>query len=252
MKNVLVPALSALLASALTAVALELTRDSRGAGATGTEGAIAPPVAKAPPAGEEAAPADLAPPISSATLARLAAVEERLDQIEARAAGRQALVPEETGGAAPLLDDERARAFVLGVLEDEQRAREEERLSIQRDRLAAGLRSRIDRTAEALELSNEEAGAVFDVYQAAVERRGEVFETMREGGPDPGAREWVREEMQRIEEWKTQELERELGRELARQVMALEEGRMSGFPRELWRAERLEGRFPGRTGLERP
>jgi uncharacterized protein YqeY len=248
MKNVLVPVLSALLASALTAVALELTRDSRGAGATGAEGAIAPPVAMAPPAEVEAAPSELAPPIAGATLARLAAVEERLDQLEARAAGRQALVPEKTQAAAPLLDDEGARAFILGVLEDERRARDEERLSIQRERLAAGLRSRIDRTAEALELSPEEADAVFDVYQASVARRGEVFETMREGGRDPGAREWVREEMQRIEEWKTQELERELGGELARQVMVLEDGRMSGFPRELWRG-RLEGRS---MGPERP
>jgi len=244
MKNLLVPVISALLASILTAVALELTRDSRRPGAPPRKSAIAPPAAAEAPAVDETAPAELAPPTTSATLARLAAIEERLDQIEARAAARQPLVPERARAQAPLLDDEQARTFVLGVLEDERRAREEERLSDQRERLAAGLRSRIERTAEELELSPEQSSAVFDVYQAAIERRGEVFATLRDGGGDPGTREWVREEMQRIEEWKAQELERELGDVLARQVMVLEDGRMSGFPRELWRG-RLDGRNMG-------
>ncbi len=242
MKNFLPPFLSALFAACLTAFLLTLLREPRpDAARVVAVPAPSPRPALAAPA-RDPAPAELVAPVQGQVLARLAALEQRLAELESKSAIRRAVDRLPARSDALGSEAGQARTFVLDVLEEDRRLHDEARATERREMLESRLQDRVARTAEELGLSSQDEATVFSVLQEEVDRRNELFESMRQGSFDPSSREFVREEMSRIQDWKLEELSRQLGPALAQQVLELETGgRGRGFARNLFRGVRGDG-----------
>ena len=240
MKNLLPPFLSALFAACLTAFLVTLLREPRpDAARVVAVPAPSPRPALAAPARDPApAPAELVAPVQGAVLARLAALEQRLAALESKNAIRRAVDGRPTKSDALGSEGGPARTFVLDVLEEDRRLRDEARATERREMLVSRLQDRVARTAEELGLSSQDEATVFSVLQEEIDRRNELFESMRQGSFDPSSRDLIREEMSRLQDWKMEELSRQLGPALAQQVLEFETGRRGGFARDLFRGAR--------------
>jgi hypothetical protein len=239
MKSFALPLAAALLASLLTAGALELRRPAPAATAERALPSVEPATrAAAPgsatPAGALALPVDLEREL--AHLERVDELEERVLDLEARLSeltvARRA-VPESLasaaltpGEAARLAETgEDAREFVLDVLTAEREEREAEQAERRQALLEQRLARQAERIATELGLVPRDRDAVYSVMLEENQRRGAVMDRMRTGDLDAIDRESVRSEMEAIRGWKSEELTTRLGPELAEQVLALDRER---------------------------
>ncbi len=246
MKNTLSLLACAFVASALTAGGIELLRDDGRASAEPVS--VPERVAIERPAPPSSAAPD---PSGAEALARLAELERRLAQLEAGLdASRQPVAAQEEVDSEPIgwlgglgagleQPDEKARAFVLDVVEQERQVREEERAEERRRWDEERLARQASSAAERLGLSAQDEENLLAILLEERERRTAFYDTMREGGFDPTARDLAREEFARIEAWKSEELGVKFGSELASKILDLERERRSdrwgsGMSRGFW------------------
>lgn len=227
------PLLAAVLASALTAAAVPFLLGAP-ASPDAQRGAVA------------TAPREAAAPAADEGLARrVDALAMRLSELDARLAALAAPREETARVAATTLDalervaagDPAARAsdapaqdVILDVIrrhEEEQQAAEEERRQEEREARAL---ARADRIAEELGLATRDRDKVYGVLLGESERRRAAFERMDDAGYDPLARDTMRQEMDAVDAWRKEELARQLGVQLAEQVLELDDDR-GGFRR---------------------
>ena len=90
--------------------------------------------------------------------------------------------------------------------------------------------------AEALEMTAEDEARLYGVLLDEYRRRADYFEELRKDAFDPEARARVREELAAIQQWKTEELQAQIGAELAVAVQDFERrtdrGLFRNFERE--------------------
>ncbi len=236
MKTIPIALTSALGASLLTAGAFELLRNAPRPVAleqeVGRSLAAAPePGASAPHEQELVRPEE---PRSEIPEQRLAELEARIAILESElsSVSRRTRVDEPLeaplSALDPAADTDGTRDLVLQVIEEERRARERREEELRATRLEERLREQAARAAEELGLSPSEEGALLSVIREESTRREDLFRTLRESEFDPALRESVRSGMEALQTWKTLELEKRFGVELAGRISELDPGRRFG------------------------
>lgn len=229
MKTITPPLLAALAAAVLTAGALELLHRQRGA-----EPAAAP-TREVARAASEPAPSAAEPTVEPAALVdptlrsdleelsmRLTSIESRLASLERRPAAVPEVQTEPEEDAAAIEADPGARDFILSVVNEKQAAEEAEQRERMRAMIEDRLRERVSEMAAELGLSPHDENVVYDVLLSENVQRTELFDSVRREGFAPGSREIIRDQLGSLRDWKRDELTRQLGPDLAEQVLQQE------------------------------
>jgi hypothetical protein len=107
------------------------------------------------------------------------------------------------------------RDVILGVLQDEDERRTEERRLEREKREQDSLDRRIKRIAEKLSLSSTDQTALTQIYKEERAKQTLMWTQMRDGGMD---RELMREAMTEVRDWRTEQLTLSFGEDLAGQI----------------------------------
>jgi len=115
-----------------------------------------------------------------------------------------------------------SRNMILGVMQQEEDRKEDERRLEREQREQDALTRRIERVAEKLSLSSADQATLSQIYTEERKKQTEMWTTMRDGGMD---RDMIRESMTEVRDWRTEQLNLSFGEDLASQIAEESGGR---------------------------
>ncbi|HVS12189.1 MAG TPA: hypothetical protein VMS76_20170 [Planctomycetota bacterium] len=181
------------------------------------------PGALAAPARAEPAEAPIGPELEGlrAEIAmlsgRLAKVQDELGRLR-DAAERTPVQPaslEGSGAAAKVEVPPIQRQAVLQILEEERQREEDEREAQRKERELRAIENRAGRVARELGMSPADERRLVELMVIETQRRDELIAQVRDGGFD---RETMRQSMQELQRWRSDELAKSFGPSLAQQI----------------------------------
>ena len=168
----------------------------------------------------------VATPTDDGTGLELAILRDELDSLRDEVAflrSERANAAETTATpVAAIQTNAPTRDVILGVLQDEDERRTEERRLEREKREQDSLDRRIKRIAEKLSLSTTDQTALAQIYQEERAKQTLMWTQMRDGGMD---RELMREAMTEVRDWRTEQLNLSFGEDLASQIAEESGGR---------------------------
>jgi len=143
------------------------------------------------------------------------------DEVARLSSARESAV-ESVATPAAITASAPSRDVILGVLQQEEDRKEEERRLEREQREQDALTRRIERVAEKLSLSSADQVTLSQIYTEERKKQTEMWTAMRDGGMD---REMIREGMTEVRDWRTEQLNLSFGEDLAGQIAEESGGR---------------------------
>jgi hypothetical protein len=148
---------------------------------------------------------------------RLAKVQDELGRLR-DAADRTPVQPaqlEGAGVAAKVEVPPIQRQAVLQILEEERQREEDEREAQRQERELRAIENRAGRVAKELGMSPADERRLVELMVIETQKRDELISQVRDGGFD---RDTMRQSMQELQRWRTDELAKSFGPSLAQQI----------------------------------
>jgi hypothetical protein len=148
---------------------------------------------------------------------RLAKVQDELGRLR-DAADRTPVQPaslESSGAAAKVEIPPIQRQAVLQILEEERQREEDEREAQRQERELRAIENRAGRVAKELGMSPADERRLVELMVIETQKRDELISQVRDGGFD---RDTMRQSMQELQRWRTDELAKSFGPSLAQQI----------------------------------
>ncbi len=147
------------------------------------------------------------------------------DEVARLSSSRESAVEAVATPVAAVSANAPSRDVILGVLQQEEDRKDEERRLEREQREQDALTRRIERVAEKLSLSSADQTTLSQIYTEERKKQTEMWTAMRDGGMD---REMIRENMTEVRDWRTEQLNLSFGEDLASKI-ADESGGGHGF-----------------------
>lgn len=144
------------------------------------------------------------------------------DEVARLSSSRESAVETVATPVAAILANAPSRDVILGVLQQEEDRKDEERRLEREQREQDALTRRIERVAEKLSLSSSDQTTLSQIYTEERKKQTEMWTTMRDGGMD---RDMIRESMTEVRDWRTEQLNLSFGEDLASQIAEESGGR---------------------------
>ena len=156
----------------------------------------------------------------------IATLRSEVDTLRAEVArlgsARESAVETVATPASATKENVPSRDVILGVLQQEEDRKEEERRLEREQREQDALTRRIERIAEKLSLSSADQATLSQIYTEERQKQTEMWTAMRDGGMD---RDMIREGMTEVRDWRTEQLNLSFGEDLAGQISEESGGR---------------------------
>ena len=150
------------------------------------------------------------------------AVDSLRDEVSRLSTSRESAVEPVATPAAAITASAPSRDVILGVMQQEEDRKDEERRLEREKREQDALTRRIERIAEKLSLSSADQTTLSQIYTEERQKQTEMWTAMRDGGMD---REMIRESMTEVRDWRTEQLNLSFGEDLAGQIAEESGGR---------------------------
>ncbi len=144
------------------------------------------------------------------------------DEVASLRSNRESAVEPVATPAAAVKANAPSRDVILGVMQQEEDRKDEERRLEREKREQDALTRRIERIAEKLSLSSADQTTLSQIYTEERQKQTEMWTAMRDGGMD---REMIRESMTEVRDWRTEQLNLSFGKDLAGQIAEESGGR---------------------------
>ena len=190
-------------------------------------GLIASPAAPTPAAASpEAVTEYVAAQTDDSHILEIASLRSELDTLRDEVArlssSRESAVETVATPVAAVSANAPSRDVILGVMQQEEDRKDEERRLEREKREQDALTRRIERIAEKLSLSSADQTTLSQIYTEERAKQTEMWTAMRDGGMD---REMIRESMTEVRDWRTEQLNLSFGEDLAGQIAEESGGR---------------------------
>ena len=160
------------------------------------------------------------------TVLEVASLRAELDSLRDEVASlrseRESAVEPVATPAAAVTTNAPNRDMILGVMQQEEERKDEERRLEREQRDADSLKRRIERIAETLSLSPADQTTLTQIYTEERQKQTDMWTAMRDGGMD---RDTIRESMTEVRDWRTEQLNLSFGEDLASQIAEESGGR---------------------------